>query len=221
MEQYLTREASLKALQKMKSFHDECFDLYQRHGFHLLSNLGRRNILLSQAQEKYFAEVIGEKFDDVKNDGHTGEPDIFVGELNKELECKLTSRTKSGAIAFQTDYATLEGKKKLDYLYVIASENFDKFAVIHYDSLTTADFRIPSSSSRGKSQMMKYRSADRANVLVGKMISVNEKEIQKIHRKLKNLNFSEKTNKQKLLKSLKYWEDSPTKYTFELEALDV
>ena len=218
---YLTREDSLKALKKMKCFHDECFSLYEKHGFHLLDNLGRRNILLSQAQEKYFAESLSKKFAKVKNDGRSGAPDIFVEDINKELECKLTSRTKSGAISFQTDYTTLQGKKKLDYLYVVASQNFDKFAVIHYNDLTIDDFRKPASGSRGKSQMIKYRSADRANILVGKMNSVNEREIKKLCHKLKNLNDNSKTNRQKLLKSLKYWEETPTKYTFELETLDV
>jgi hypothetical protein len=220
MTQYLTRDDSLNALKKMKSFHDECFFLYRKHGFNLLDNLGRRNILLSQAQEKYFAESLSEKFSNVNSDGNTGEPDIFVGELNKELECKLTSRTKSGAISFQTDYATLQTKKKLDYLYVVASKNFDKFAVVHYKGLTIDDFRSPSNGSRGKSQMMKYRAADRANVLVGNMVNLNEKEIKKLNLKLKNLNDNKKTNRKKLLKSLKYWENSPPKYTFELESLD-
>tara|TARA_R110000851_G_scaffold264840_1_gene417437 strand:- start:1698 stop:2366 length:669 start_codon:yes stop_codon:yes gene_type:complete len=218
---YLTREDSLTALKNMKNFHDECYHLFKKHGFDLLDNLGRRNILLSQAQEKYFAEVISQNFSDVKNDGKTGEPDIFVGELNRELECKLTTRTKAGSISFQTDYSTLAGKKSLDYLYVVASENFDKFAVVHYSNLTVEDFRAPSSGSRGKSQMKKYHSADRSNVLVGDMISVNLKEINKIQNKMKNLRPNQKAKSAKLLKSLNYWETTPTKYTFRLEEIDV
>jgi len=217
---YLTREDSILALKKMKKFHDECQLLYERHGFDLLDNLGRRNILMSQAQEKFFAESLSEKFMNVKNDGHTGEPDIFIGELDKELECKLTSRTKSGAISFQTDYSTLQDKKSLDYLYVVASENFDEFAVVHYRGLTVEEFRPPAAGSRGKSQLIKHKAADKGNILLGSMISVNNREIQKLKRKLEKTKTTQKSIRKKLLKSLEFWESTPTKYTFKLESVN-
>ena len=213
-EQFLTREDSIKALQKMRSFHEDLKEVMDRHDFDLFENLGRRNILLSQAQEKFFADSLREKYE-VKNDGRTGEPDIVIESLGKELECKLTSPQKKGAIAFQTDYETLEKKGKLDYLYVVADRDFNKFAVIHYENLEITDFRKLSSGSRGKTQMMKHKAADRANVLVGDMININLREIKKLQEKIKVASTDKK--REKLKKSLDYWLNTPTKYNIQME----
>ena len=190
--------------------------LYNEHGFDLLGNLGRRNILLSSAQEKFFAEQLSKKFR-VSSDGRTGEPDIILHSLDRELECKLTSRHSSGAISFQTDYETLIKKGKLDYLYVIASKDFDKFVVLHYIDLNANDFRGLSNGSRGKSQMFKYKTIDRVNVLVGKMKNINDKNIVRINNRLNSDKNISKSERNKLLKSLSYWETVPFKYSFELE----
>lgn len=211
---FLTREDSIKALKKMKSFHQDLEEVMIKHDFNLFENLGRRNILLSQAQEKYFAESLGEKYE-VVNDGRTGEPDILIKSLGKELECKLTSPQKKGNISFQTDYETLEKKGTLDYLYVVADAAFKKFAVIHYEDLKINDFRNLSKGSRGKTQMMKHKAADRANVLVGKMINMNEIEIQKLNKKLPHASTDKK--REKILNSLEYWKTNPVKYKIEME----
>ena len=50
---FLSREDSIKALRKMKSFHEDLVCVMKKHDFDLFENLGRRNILLSQAQEKH------------------------------------------------------------------------------------------------------------------------------------------------------------------------
>ena len=181
---YLSRREAILAIKKMKTFHNDLENVMSRNGFQLTENSGRRNILMSAAQEKYFADVLSEKFD-VHVDGRTGEPDIFIEDLNKELECKLTSPHKSGTIAFQTDYATLQKKGTLDYLYVVADQKFEKFAVIHYSDLTINDFRPLSTGARGKTQMKKYAAHDRANVLVGNLVSINQLELKKLKTKLK------------------------------------
>lgn len=214
---FLTRDDSIKALRKMRSFHKDLEDVMNKHDFNLFENLGRRNILLSQAQEKFFADALREKYD-VDNDGRTGEPDIVIKSLGKELECKLTSPQKKGAIAFQTDFETLEKKGSLDYLYVVADRAFEKFAVIHYENLTIKDFRKLSNGSRGKTQMMKHKAADRANVLMGKMISINEEEIFKLKSKLDEASTHKK--REKILKSLDYWQSNPTKYKIVMEELN-
>ena len=103
---------------------------------------------------------------------------------------------------------------------MVASEDFDKFAVVHYDSLTVDDFRVPSNGSRGKSQMLKHKSHDRANILMGDMVNINDREIRKLNKKLEELDASQKTYRKKLLKSLKYWMETPAKYAFELETID-
>jgi len=214
---FLTREDSIKALRKMKLFHDDLERVMNKHNFNLFENLGRRNILLSQAQEKFFADSLSEKYE-VSSDGRTGEPDIVIKSLDKELECKLTSPQKKGNISFQTDYETLEKKGSLDYLYVVADSAFKKFAVIHYENLKIKDFRKLSNGSRGKTQMMKHKAADRANVLVGKMINLNEIEIEKLTKKL-DFPKTEK-QKEKILKSLNYWKSNPTKYKIVMEDID-
>jgi hypothetical protein len=217
--QYLTREDAIFALKRMQDFHDACKSLYQRHGFNLLDNLGRRNIVLSQAQEKYFADALSQKFKDVRNDGRTGEPDIVIGELGMELECKLTSRHKGGAISFSTDYQTLLQKKGLDYLYVIADTNFKAFAVLHFQGLTVEDFRPLAAGSRGKVAMAKHQGMQKCKVLYGNVVNLNEKNLTKLHIKLL-VSKLPPHKRQKLQKSIAYWQNTPIKYSFELEALD-
>jgi len=214
---YLTRNDAIFALGKMKSFHDDLKGVMKKNGFNLLSNIGRRNILLSEAQERYFSEALSRKYE-VICDGSTGEPDILISSLNRELECKLTSRHKSGAISFQSDHDTLVKKGPLDYLYVVADFQFEKFAVIHYTDLTIDDFRPLSSGSRGKTQMMKYKSSDRARVLVGAMKNVNKESLFKLSKKMRNAR-SEK-QREKIKKSIIYWNNTPTRYRVEMEAVN-
>ena len=73
---YITREIAERALIKMKKFHQDLDRVFQDHGMNLKENLGRRNILLSQAQEKFFAEELSYHYDGVISDGRTGQPDI-------------------------------------------------------------------------------------------------------------------------------------------------
>ena len=201
----------------MKDFHEDLREVMKKHDFNLFENLGRRNILLSQAQEKFFAESLSQKYK-VRSDGRTGEPDIVIETLNKELECKLTSPQKKGNISFQTDYETLLKKGVLDYLYVVADRDFEKFAVIHYENLEIKDFRKLSNGSRGKTQMLKHKAANRANVLVGEMVNINELEIAKLDQKLLSANTEKK--REKIEKSLKYWKTNPVKYKILMEAID-
>jgi len=219
VEAYLSREDSLNALRNMKAFHDECKNLYARHGFDLLDNLGRRNIILSQAQEKFFADEIAKNFDGVVNDGRTGQPDIVITSIEKELECKLTSRHKGGAITFQSDYETLVRKGSLDYLYVIADQSFEKFAVLHFQGLTIEDFRPLSNGSRGKVAMYKHKGMKKCSVLVGSVKNNNLLNIEKLHMKLMDPTLPP-YKRQGAQKSLKYWKEKPSSYSFVLEATD-
>ena len=117
--QYLTPIMAREAIKSMKIFHDDIVDVYDRNGMDLLDNLGRRNIVMSQAQEEIFrGRCFQSLYEDVIEDG-THRPARYRNwvPLNKELECKLTSRHRSGAISFQSDFETLQNKKSLDYLY--------------------------------------------------------------------------------------------------------
>lgn len=213
---YIDRSMSLRALKNMKSFHDDLNDVMKIHGIELTSNLGRRNILLSQAQEIFFAKELGENFN-VRSSGKTGEPDIVIECLDRELECKITSPSLTGSISFQTDYDTLARKQNVDYLYVVADSEFNKFAVFHYLDLKTDDFGNLSNGSRGKVQMLKYKTTDRLNCLVGSLKSINDENLNKLNSRLELA----RTPKQKssIQKSIDYWKNTPTKFSVQLEEI--
>ena len=139
----------------------------------------------------------------------------MIESLHKELECKLTSRHRSGAISFQSDFETLQNKKSLDYLYVIADESFSKFAVLHFLGLTTDDFRALSPGARGKVAMFKHKGMKKCNVLLGDVRSLNARHIDRLEKKL--LEKSTPSEKKKMQKSLKYWKEVDEKYEISLE----
>ena len=213
---YLTRQASLDALKKMKIFHKDLIDLYGGYGLDLLDNLGRRNVMLSNIQEKFFANELAKTYSGVSSDGRTGEPDIMISEISKELECKLTSRQRSGTINFQTDHDTLVKKKELDYLYVVAGKGFNKFAALYFEGLTTNDFRHLSNGARGKVSMCKHKAMSKCTVLVGDVIIRNEVNIKKSSVTLSNVDLPQ-WKRQKAQRSIKYWKSMPPQYSIILE----
>ena len=217
---YITREMAENALKKMASFHRDLDNLFSSHGMKLKENLGRRNILLSQAQEKFFAEELSSVYEGVESDGRTGQPDIIINSLGKELECKLTSKTKSGAYSFQSDYETLQKKGSLDYLYVVADENFEKFTVLHYEGLTTDDFRHLSPGARGKVSMKKHAANKKLNRVFGDLASKSLKQIKRLEDLLEKDDIPNYMRK-KYNKSLQYWKTEPEKYTVVLEDIIV
>lgn len=216
---YITHEHCQRALQKMKQFHDDLDNLYKSYGLSMLENTGRRNILLSAAQEEFFAQELAKSYKGVKNNGRTGEPDIMIGELSRELECKITTPSSKGAIQLQTDYATLSKKGELDYLYVIADRNFDKFVVLHYDGLTSDDFRTPSAGSRGKAHMARHIAASKCNVLYGKVHVKNKQRLDQLERELLECGPHAHKKREKKLNSMKYWREQPTHFIYEFEEL--
>ncbi len=217
---YITRETAENALRKMASFHRDLDNLFQEHGMDLKSNLGRRNILLSQAQEKFFAEELSLVYEGVESDGRTGQPDIVINSLGKELECKLTSKTKSGAYSFQSDYETLQKKGSLDYLYVVADENFEKFTVLHYEGLTVNEFRHLSPGARGKVSMKKHAANKKLNKVYGDLASKSQQNINRLEGLLKKDDIPTYMRK-KYNKSLNYWKTEPEKFTVVLEDINV
>ncbi|MAE86752.1 MAG: hypothetical protein CMB80_28715 [Flammeovirgaceae bacterium] len=174
-----------EALSWMRRFHVRQQQLHREFNIDFVSNYGRRNVIMSAAQEEFFARALQEKLRDVVANGRTGKADIHIGELNRELECKLTTPLKeTGAINFNTDYATLSAKGSLDYLYVISSANFQKFCVLHFSNLTTNDFRSPSMGSRGKAAMIKRKGMQKCNVLWGEVETQNDRAIVRLQAEL-------------------------------------
>jgi hypothetical protein len=172
---------------------------------------------MSSAQEEFFAQALSKSYSNVSSDGKTGEPDIMVGELNRELECKITTPTPKGGINLQTDYTTLGKKGSLDFLYVIADREFEKFVVLYYDSLTVDEFSVPSASSRGKSKLVKHIAEPKCSVLWGKVHSKNEIELKKLNKKLLLCTRKAVKGREKIIKSIQYWKHQPTNYKYELE----
>jgi hypothetical protein len=178
--QYLTPKLTKEVIGRLKTFENELCDVFEKYGYDLRDNLGRRNQLVSQAQEKEFASSLREIYHEVIEDGAPGKPDIFIVDINKELECKLSSGSgKSKTFSLQTDWATLENKGKLDYLYMLTTPDFEGFCVLLFKELTTDDFYPPASGSRGKSRMNKVNAMKKCQALHGRVINKRKIMIQK------------------------------------------
>ena len=216
---YLNRKSALYALSKMQSFHDDLKSLFESHGFDITEDTGRRNILLSRAQEKYLAEALAYQFPQTTSDGKTGQPDIIIPEIGRELECKLTSRHRSGAWSFQSDYETLASKGELDYCYILADENFDSFAVLYFEKLTVDDFRPLTTGARGKVQMYKHKGMKKCTVLVGAAQNRNDTFIEGLECRIEALSARAHITKDKLEKKIEFWKEQPDQYSFCLEKI--
>jgi len=214
---YISRDHVEQALSSMRRFHTDLQCLHQNYGLSMLDNTGRRNILMSASQEEFFSQALSKTYTGVINNGRTGEPDIVVGELGRELECKITSPSSTGSICLQTDYATLQKKESLDYLYVVADRLFKKFVVLHYTGLTPDDFSVPCSSGRGKSKMIKHVSHSKCRVLWGAVSDKGKKQLETLQVRLEKCSPQAVKKREKILQSIEYWNTSPTSFTYEFE----
>ena len=180
---YMTKEQTENLLIRLQTFESALYTTFDNFGYDLNENLGRKNALLSQAQEKELGKIFKKEYggDEVIIDGAPGKPDIVLKALSRELECKLTSGSgsKYKSFSLQTDYETLKKKQKLDYLYVLTNPAFTKFCVLFFDSLTINDFHPPANGSRGKSRMKKATALEKATVLWGESIDINQKYVAK------------------------------------------
>jgi len=208
-----------RALERMSNFHEAIRVLYANQGLEFFEDLGRRNILMSRPQEKFFAEELKRKYNSAHADGKTGQPDILIPEISKEIECKITSKGKSGGWNLQTDYGTLKSKGSIDYLYVLCNPKFDKFSVLYFEDLDCSDFRSPSPGSRGKSQMILWKAMDKCTILWGKIENLSDYNRSKVDLLLKEINPKSKSQHQKLIKRKKYWNTAPDKFKFVLEEI--
>ena len=215
--QYLTKQMAVDAIKKMKNFHQSLVELHEEYDLDFFADLGRRNILMSRPQEVFFCDQIKKSFSSANSDGRTGQPDIMVPELNKELECKITTKRKGGSWAFQADYATLERKGSCDFLYVCCDEDFSNFAVYYFDSLTVDNFKPPAPGSRGKSRLLVRTCIDKCYPLVGSLHERNKVFIKNAENKLSEAVTQEQKNKAQ--KSIDFWNNSEKSYTIVLEEI--
>jgi len=184
---YITREDMLEVIGRMQDLETKLGNLFANHNYNLRENLGRRNQLLSAVQEKETARVLRKKYVEVLDDGAPGKPDVVICDIEKELECKLTSGSKSGgsvSFSLQTDYATLKNKGSLDYLFMLANDDFNKFCVIFFEGLTIDDYFPPASGSRGKSRMRKDSAMKKATFLIGGVENLADAHLEKINAEL-------------------------------------
>ena len=217
--QYISKNMARSALKKMQNFNQKLNNLYASEGLDLYSDIGRRNILMSSIQEKEFSAQLSKSFEGVVNDGRSGQPDIVIGQLNKELECKLTSPHSGKTWALQCDYATLEKKEKLDFLYVLVDKEFENAAVLHFYGLTTDDFHPPASGSRGKSRMKKSSAMEKCRTLFGESVERNKAIIERSKRVLDDEK-SRPYQKRKALEKIINWGRKEKQYSFVLEKID-
>jgi hypothetical protein len=182
MPQYIHQLNIIAILEDLITFEQSLKDLFDQYDMNLRDNLGRRNALISSLQEKVTAKHLGDIFNDVINDGAPGKPDIQIHDIDRELECKITSGSRSKgyvSYALQTDYDTICKKSSLDYMYVLCNNTFDKFCVLFFEGLTSEDFFPPASGSRGKSRMKKKNAMKKVTPLWGSYVIKNEELISR------------------------------------------
>tara|TARA_R100001163_G_C5053960_1_gene190500 strand:+ start:340 stop:1044 length:705 start_codon:yes stop_codon:yes gene_type:complete len=220
---YVTSEMSRDAINRMTDFYENLASLYEGYGIKILDDTCRRNSLMSHAQEKFFSEEIKNKYPNAYCDGRTGQADIVIPEIKKELECKLTTRRAKGGYSLQADYGTLKRKGSCDFLYVLTDRDFSSFSVLFFNNLTIDDFSIPSPGSRGKSKMNKAKAMKKCTVLMGSVSTQNEFQINKIKEEIKNekkdpVKFNRRKRKvQKLFERLEHWKNAPDRFLINLE----
>lgn len=212
----INKQEVSQALKSMQSFMVDLRDLYHKHGMDFDSNLGRRNIMMSAAQEHFFVEAFKRSFPDAVSDGKTGRPDIHLAE-GRELECKLTSPTKNGGINLQTDWDTLQKKSNLDYLYVIVDHDFKKFNVLYFELLDSSDYYPPSATSRGRAKMKKFNAMKKCHILWGDVIDGREKDLKNAREALAATSDRAQKTRNKLEERIVKLEQSDSYYSFVLE----
>jgi len=216
---YLTRPAAIGAIENIMSFADDMQKTYEKHGIDLGSDVGRQNIILSPAQEHFFADAIRKAVGACRNDGRTGEPDIIITSLNnRELECKVVCKGKAGSWHLQADRTSLQDGKSLDFLYLLFDREYKNVAVFLFKDLIYDDFKVPSPGSRGKSRMNKKTAFKKCIPLVGGFFDKKERYIQRYEKDLKLA--STPFEAKKATQKLELWKSKQPQISITLESIN-
>lgn len=185
---YLNKAIVRDILLEMQSFESDLCSTFQKYGLDLRDNLGRRNALVSSSQERATANALRKVYLDVIEDGSPGKPDIFIKDIDTELECKLTSGSKtkstSRSYSLQTDWETICKKQSLDYIFILVNDAFDSFCVLFFEGLTPDDYYPPAKGSRGKSRMKKKNAMKKCKALHGSFTTLNKKYINSYNKRI-------------------------------------
>lgn len=219
MSGYLNRDESIKAIKKITSLFSELNGLYEKYGISLGNDVGRKNILISAAQEHFFAEAIDSIVGDCSSDGRTGMADIVIGSMgDREVECKVVCRGKTGSWSLQADKATLERKGSCDFLYLLFDREHQNVAVLLFESLIPDDFYDPAPGSRGKARLKKSSAFKKCKPLVGGFTNLREGWIKKYSDKI----ISAKSSSERKIAEQKkdMWYNKDDSYNIQLECVN-
>ena len=217
---YLDRKNSILAIKNIKSLFSDLEKVYSRYGIDISRDVGRKNILISAAQEHFFAQAIGNIVKDCTNDGRTGMADIVIESLdNREVECKVVCKGKSGSWSLQTDKASLERKGSCDFLYLLFDRLHDNVAVFLFSDLVAEDFYDPSPGSRGKARLKKSSAFKKCVPLVG---SFSNQRTHYMARYLKEslASHSSKQSRDKAEQKYQMWYNKEDSYSIQLESIN-
>jgi len=219
MHEYLDRSSSVKAIKSIKSLFGDLDSVYAKYGIDIGRDVGRKNILISAAQEHFFAEAIASVVGECSNDGRTGMADIVIGSLDdREVECKVVCQGKKGSWSLQTDRATLQRKGSCDFLYLLFDRTHDNVALLLFDELTPADFADPSPGSRGKSRLKKSTAFKKCTALIGNFTNLREGWIEKYSHDVVKAKTA--LEKQKAEQKMNMWYNKPDSYNIKLESIN-
>ena len=217
--QYLTRDSSLTAIKDINNLFCDIKNLYSSHGIDITGDVGRQNILISAAQEHFFASAINSNFGDCSNDGRTGAADIIIECLDdRELECKVVCQGKTGSWNLQTDKATLVKKGKCDFLYLLFDRTHQNVGLLVFTSLTPDDFKDPSPGSRGKARLNKHTAFKKCTALIGSFVDKRLAYMKRYESDM--VNASTESEKQIAAQKLELWYNKTSQFKINLEALD-
>lgn len=215
---YLDRSSSVKAIKDIKSLFSDLDDVYSKYGIDISRDVGRKNILISAAQEHFFAEAIKGIVGDCSNDGRTGMADIVIGSLDdREVECKVVCQGKKGSWSLQADKASLERKGSCDFLYLLFDRDHENVAVFLFSDLVADDFYDPAPGSRGKARLKKSTAFKKCTPIVGNFKNLRKEYVDKYSADLSAAVTEAQKNKAE--QKLEMWYNKEDSYRISLESV--
>ena len=216
---YLDRKNSILAVKNIQRLFSDLEDVYSRYGIDISRDVGRKNILISAAQEHFFAQAIGNIVKKCSNDGRTGMADIVIESLDdREVECKVVCKGKKGSWSLQADKASLERKGSCDFLYLLFDRAHENVAVFLFSDLVADDFYDPAPGSRGKARLKKSSAFKKCVPLVG---GFSNKRKQYMARYLEeSLNGPTSYARNKAEQKYQMWYNKEDSYSIQLESVN-